>query len=236
MSAVLKSSDQQFRTHRFHAFNLDDLEVLAGRILQGARAKARELLRDAHLQAEQIRVQAAETARREGLEQGRLEGAHQGREQALADAAKQFAEEQKELLSTLQDTLERFESEQNQLLSDARDDVIRLAIGIARRVTKRYAAGDTEVAVENLREVIERVGQSHIAQIVVNPADAESIRKFASGLVGALDRVRQVTVTESDQVEPGGCLVRLPEGQIDASVETQLDRIAQALLPGEQQE
>ena len=39
--------------------------------------------------------------------------------------------------------------------------------------------------------------------------------------------------TPDDAVTPGGCLLRFGTGQIDARIETQLDRIAQELL-GEQ--
>ena len=160
----------------------------------------------------------------------------QGREQALTEAAEQFAADQDQLVEALQSALKEFESQRNQLLAGARDEMIRLAVAIARRVTKRYAENDTEVAVENLKEIIERVGQRHVTRIAVNPADAEAMRRFAAGLAQAESRWHNVTIAEEADVQPGGCRIRLPDGEIDAGIDTQLDCIAAALLPGDQTE
>ena len=54
-------------------------------------------------------------------------------------------------------------------------------------------------------------------------------------LPGVLEQARVtggVEVIESDEVTPGGCIVSAGEGAVDARVQTQLDRIAEALVPG----
>ena len=236
MATVLKADDAGLRGGRVHPLNLDDLEALAQNITRGARERAKQILIQAQQEAEAIRHAAAEAGHKEGSEQGFTEGAAQGREQALTEAVEQFATDQDQLVEALQSVLAEFESQRNQLLAAARDELIRLAVAIARRVTKRYAQSDTEVAVENLKEIIERIGQRHVTRIAVNPADAEAIRRFASSLAQAESRWHNVTIAEEADVEPGGCRIRLPDGEIDAGIETQLDRIAAALLPGDQTE
>jgi flagellar assembly protein FliH len=234
MTSVLKGDHPLLQAHRPQPLNLDDLEALAERIIQGARSRAQELLVQAQEQGEQVRHSAAEAGRKEGYEKGYREGTDRGREEALANAAEQFARDQAQLLEALQGALADFEQQRTQLLAGARDELVRLALAIARRVTKRYAAGDPQVAVENLKEIIERVGQRHLLQIAVHPADAESIRRLAGQLAEASQRWQNVGLTEDAEIEPGGCRVSLPDGRIDASMETQLERIAAALLPGDQ--
>ena len=234
MTSVLKVDHPLLQAHQPQPLNLDDLEALADRIIQGARSRARELLVQAQEQGEQLRQSAAQAGRKEGYDQGYQEGADRGREEALANAAEQFAGDQAQLLEALQGALADFEKQRTQLLAGARDELVRLAIAVARRVTKRYAAGDPQVAVENLNEIIERVGQRHILQITVSPADAESIRRLAGQLAEASQRWQNVGITESAEIEPGGCRVSLPDGRIDASIETQLECIAAALLPGDE--
>jgi flagellar assembly protein FliH len=235
MSTVLKADHPLLERSQAEALNLDDLEAVGKRIIQGARTKARQLLAEAQEQAEQLRRSAAEAGAKDGFEKGHRQGLQQGREEALAQATDRFERDQGRLVEALQSALAEFEDQRNRLLAGARDEMVRLAIAIARRVAKRYAVGDTRVAVENLKEIIERVGQRHVAHVKVNPADGESIRRFASGLAEASERWRNVIITESPEVEPGGAQVMLPDGEIDASLETQLDRVAAALLPGDQQ-
>jgi flagellar assembly protein FliH len=236
MATVLKADDAGLRGGRAHPLNLDDLEALAQDITRGARERAKQILIQAQQEAEALRRGAAEAGHKEGFEQGFTEGTAKGHEQALNEAVEQFATDQDQLVEALQSVLTEFEGQRNQLLAAARDELIRLAVAIARRVTKRYAQSDTEVAVENLKEIIERVGQRHVARIAVNPADAEAMRRFASSLAQAESRWDNVTIAEEADVEPGGCRIRLPDGEIDAGIETQLDRIAAALLPGDQTE
>ena len=236
MATVLKADDALLQAHRPQPLNLEDLEALAQRIIRGARGQAKQILIQAQQEAEALRRGTAEAGHKEGFEQGLTEGRAQGREQALTEAAEQFAADQDRLVDTLQSALTEFESQRNQLLAGARDELIRLAVAIARRVTKRYTESDAEVAVENLKEIIERVGQRHVTRIAVNPADAEAIRRFASSLAQAESRWRNVIIAEEADIAPGGCRVRLPDGEIDAGIETQLDRIAATLLPGDQAE
>ena len=233
MSSVLKADHPLLRRQQPKPLNLDDLEALAERIVSGARTRAREILVEAQEQAEQLGHSAAEAGRQEGFERGYQEGTARGREEALAKAAEKFALDQAQLLEALHGALSDFEKQRNQLLAGARDELVRLALAVARRVTKRYARSDPQVAVENLEEIIERVGQRHLLQIVVNPADAESIRRFAAPLAEGNQRWRNLAIVESAEVHPGGCRVTLPDGEIDASIETQLERIAAALLPEE---
>ena len=99
--------------------------------------------------------------------------------------------------------------------------------------TRSASAADPQAATENLREVLERIGKRHVVQITVNPSDAESMRRFAEKFSAASQRLTHTVITEDADMEPGGCRLQLPEGQIDASIDAQLDRIAEALLPGE---
>lgn len=233
MSTVIKPQDRLRRMFGVRPLNLEDLEATARRILDKSNEKAREILCRAQEEGEELRQKAREDGRRDGYKEGHEQGTQSGREEALRQAAEEFARDQKQLCGALRNALSEFEEHRAKLLAGARTEVIRLAMEIARRVTKRYAAGDTQVAVENVRESLERIGRRQVLWIEVHPADGEALRRFASELSGEAEHWKHVAIVHKPDIEPGGCRVGLPDGQIDGLLDTQLDRIAAALLPGE---
>jgi flagellar biosynthesis/type III secretory pathway protein FliH len=234
MATVLKADHPMLRAHKPKPFNLQDLEVLAQQIVQGARDRARQILVEAQQEAETTLRRATEAGRKDGYEKGYVEGAEKGHDQALSQATEQFAQDQDQLVEMMQSVLTEFENQRNELLAGARDELVMLAVAIARRVTKRFSARNAQVSVDNLKEIIDRVGQRHVTQIEVSPADAEAMRRFAESLAVAEQRWQNVSIVAREEIERGGCRVQLPEGEIDAELDTQLDRIVAALLPGDQ--
>ena len=118
---------------------------------------------------------------------------------------------------------------------DARTDAIRLAIAIARRVVKRVTALPevaSAVAVDNAAEALEIVGRQTDVALHVNPADFDAITAFAAGLVESGRESRHVRLVADPSVAPGGCLLTTAEGRVDASLEKQVDRIAEWLVGG----
>jgi len=69
--------------------------------------------------------------------------------------------------------------------------------------------------------------------ITVNPVDAESAELFARPLVEGRQQWEHVAVLTERDMSPGGCRVQWGSGSIDASLETQLDRIELELLGNE---
>jgi flagellar assembly protein FliH len=235
MPAIIKQNDRLRRIFGTKAPNLHDVEILAGRVLDKARNEASKILLRAQEEAETLRRRAFETGKRDGHAEGYERGTTAGHEEALRAATEKFNGEQEHLVDAIGNALSEFEQQRTELLSSARDDVLRLALKIARRVTKRSAAGDPQAATENLREVLERIGKRHVVRITVNPEDAESMRRFAEEFATASQQFAHTVITEDADMARGGCRLQLPEGEIDASIDAQLDRIAEALLPGEPQ-
>ena len=60
------------------------------------------------------------------------------------------------------------------------------------------------------------------------------LNHFVPELLAKLRSIEDVQIVPDEAVSPGGCIVRFGAGQIDATLETQLRRIADELL-GEQE-
>lgn len=214
-------------------FNLADYEAEAARLVEAARRKADQLLGEAAAEAAAIREEARARGHREGVAQGLEEGRRTGREQAFAEAVGEFGSQRASLADVFAGAVAEFEEKKQRLLLAARADVIELALAIARRVMKRRMEIPEEArasAVENAAEALALVTPQSDAVLRVNPGDREAMERFAGDLLKSVQERRHVRVISDSTIAPGGCVITTAEGQIDATPDTQLDRIADLLV------
>jgi flagellar biosynthesis/type III secretory pathway protein FliH len=66
----------------------------------------------------------------------------------------------------------------------------------------------------------------------LNPADMEAVQQWAAGLAAALDQRLHLKLVTDPAVDRGGCQLVGQHISVDATLATQLDRIAAALCAG----
>jgi flagellar assembly protein FliH len=211
------------------AFSFDDLERRAREILARAHAEAARVLNDAEARGRTL----AEAQRRQGYESGLAQGRQEGleqvrreaREAALADARTEL----QRLTQALSAALAQFERDRRSLMALAESGLIELAAAIARRVCKTCVAASVEPARANVRALLEMVKCHADLEVHVHPAEHELLRDAGADLLQQTAGLEHVSIIADAAVERGGCVLRAREGVIDASIEVQLDRIAEAL-------
>ncbi len=216
-------------------FSMADIEAYARKLLLKARQDADQLLAAAQAEAEQLKVQVTAQARIEGLAQGKKEGLAQGRaEGTKAGKAEAFDAEKTtivELMETLKSTIASLEQVQNGAADRAEAEVLPLALTIARKVTKRMGALDPRVVEANAREAIRLVLSRHDVRVAIHPSQKQLMEEIAQRLQVDWPQLERVTVLEDANITPGGCRVTMAGGEIDAELDTQLDRLARELVP-----
>ncbi|MBN1345968.1 MAG: hypothetical protein JXQ73_24975 [Phycisphaerae bacterium] len=232
MAGVIKANEMARPGKRHTGFELGDFIVEGRQIIQVARAKADQMLVETRAEAERLKTQAAEKGYGQGYQRGIEEGQADGHRQALEKASAEFEARHVQLASACESLFREVDRRKRDLLMTANRDLIVLAVAIAERVTKRIGVVDRRAVTDNLLGVIDLVGRTSDLVVEVNPADAETLEKFAASLVARRGELEHVEVRENDQVDPGGCIVRTRAGEIDARLETQLQRIAEELVPG----
>jgi len=209
--------------------SFEDLEQRARQVLEAARRQAAAILRNAEQQARQ----RAEQRYREAYEQGRREGRQAGFEEARREAAEQAKQQAREQLDRLQATLrqalEGFDTAKRRLLAQAERGVVRLAVAVAQRVCKRVALQSGDAALANAQHLLAMARHEHDLVLRVHPADAEALRAHLPDLMQQIEQAQHVSVEEDESVPRGGCVLAAREGTLDATIETQIDRLALAL-------
>lgn len=213
------------------AFSLADIERQAKAILLRARQQADQLLAAAQAQAEQLKQQA--TA--EGLAEGRQSGFAQGLEQGKRDGRQQALNESRaqlqQAMQALSGALAALDAGRADLEASALMEVVELAIAIARRVTKRQALIDPGVLAANLQEAMKLVVKSADVRVAIHPAQRRTLDAALPQLQMQWPNLTHVQVIEDPSLAPGGSRIFTAQGQIDADLDAQLDRLAAELLP-----
>ena len=216
--------------------DLGDLRRQGYAILQAAQARADAVLADAKTERERLVTGAAAEGRTEGLAQGLADGHRQGMEQGRSAAQAEHRESLEKLTKGWTTALAAFEQSRERMLEEARRDVLRLAVAVATKVTKRAVTLDDRVATEQLAAVLRLVLRPTRLIVSINPADRAVLEAAAPALAKTFPAATHIELVDEPSLGRGSCVARLADqgqaaGEIDASIDTQLDRIVEALLP-----
>jgi len=176
-------------------------------------AAARELAA-ARAEAEQIRAEA----RAEGFAAGRAEGIEHGRAEAQSAAG------------ALLEAVRGVEEIRVQTADSVERDAIDLALALAGKIVLATLQIRPELVVEVVQGALRRVAGQRRISIVVNPADLETVRASLGDLRGRSAAVEHWDLQPDARVAVGGAVVRTAEGEVDASVATQLERAGEVVL------
>lgn len=243
-STIIKAhTAQSLPMSSLRAFHLNDVMDEARTYVAQAHAEAENLVRQAEdrlrkaeqqarLSEEEARKRGDERGYQEGFERGVVEGREAGRKEAFEAASSEFAQQQANLIESCKAIISAIDADRGEWQTAARQDLIELAVAIARRVARHVGLEHREVVLANLEEAVRLVGTRTDVTIAVNPLDAEAARAFAKSLIDMREQWQKIRVVDEPEISPGGCRVQWGSGSIDATLETQLDRIDAELNAG----
>lgn len=214
-------------------FSMRDVEDQARALLLRSRQAAERLLAEAQREAVELKkaahVQGLAEGRRDGLAKGADEGRAAGQKQALEEHRAQLTQ----AVAALAEAASDLDASRGELEAAALEEVVSLAIAVARRVTKRQALIEPQVLTDNLREAMRLVVSGGAVKVAIHPAQRHTLDAALPALRLDFPRLTHVEIVDDNSVEPGGCRVFAGGGQIDATLDEQLDRVVADLLPTE---
>jgi len=209
---------------------LDSLAAEAQNVMLDARQQAARVLADARSQADAACDAAAAKGYAEGLARGRSEGYDEGVRRGQTEAREQFGERSAELVEQLRRLVAELEAAHDETIHGGRCELLDFALAIAGKIVGRVAVRDVGAARENLRKALELAESRREMNVLVNPAQLDTLTEALPELAGSLGRNGPVRLVADASVSPGGVKLLTAGGQIDATIETQLANVAEALL------
>jgi flagellar biosynthesis/type III secretory pathway protein FliH len=190
-------------------FDFQALEPLPVRTPATDAADVLDVLAEARAEAEQIR------------EAARCEGYAEGRADAIASL--------EPALAALTQAIADVQAEQAEKAVELERRAVELGLGLARKVVGGALSVQPELVVEAVTGVLRGIVERERVTVLVNPDDLDIVREAMEGLRGSLGGLDHCVVEAERRVGRGGCLVHTPVGEIDATIETKLERAGEVV-------
>jgi flagellar assembly protein FliH len=107
------------------------------------------------------------------------------------------------------------------LRRETEEDLVRLAVAIARRILRREISTDPEAILGLVKAAFDRIDAREVIRLRAHPEDARTLEASFADL-GLPERIE---VIADKKLERGALLIETERGELDASVETQLEEI-----------
>lgn len=153
-------------------------------------------------------------------------------EKGRAEAQKLFSEQmiqQRQELMALQDgILGALKDSIPGVVRDCETHLAALALEVARKLVDEMPVS-AEMVEAAISTAMRQVEESSHYTIFIHPADLQLLESKTSNLLGAND-TRKVTITASNEITRGGCIVETPFGRVDARRETKFELLKSAIF------
>jgi flagellar assembly protein FliH len=144
------------------------------------------------------------------------QGLREGREEALAALTPG--------LEALAQAVDAVKADQHARADRLEAHAVDLALFLAEKVIGGAIAVNPELVVEAVRGALRAIVDRERVTILVHPEDLALVRDAMDGVLATLGGIEHCEVQAERRVSRGGAVVRTPDGDVDARVETKLQR------------
>lgn len=150
-------------------------------------------------------------------------------ERGFADGLRRMEEARRQDLAVLSDAARKFDAARSQLQRTVEDEVIALSFQIVSKILHEAAESCREQIVTQAKDALGTVGESSAVVIQVHPLDAPVLEAARADMAGHPDSALKVIIEPVASLPRGSCLVHTGTRLVDASLDTQLFRLGDAL-------
>ncbi len=129
----------------------------------------------------------------------------------------------------LTEAVGKFDTARSALQQTVDDEVIALALQIVSKILHESAESRREQIVMQVKAALGAVQESDGVVIQVHPADAAVLEAVRAELTGRQQVALKLTIEPVASLQRGSCLLHTATRLVDASLDTQLLRLGDAL-------
>ncbi|MFW5901413.1 MAG: FliH/SctL family protein [Thermodesulfobacteriota bacterium] len=166
-----------------------------------------------------------EAIKEEAHGRGREEGYAQGRKDGRSEVEKELHT----ATQALADGLEQISRLRESLLNRSKEDMIRLVMAVSRQVIQAEIEEKSDFVVKTVSRAIEAAVESDEYYIKVNPADLEQVRANEPLFLASMKGLENIHFIADESISRGGCRAESREGDVDATIESQMEKIEEHL-------
>jgi flagellar assembly protein fliH len=210
---VEKEPEVKVEEDKIDLFNLDNIdfkqrqERRRGDRRRGfRRIDDRNLISRAREEAQNIKEAAAK------------EGYQDGLSQAQAD------------LNDVKNAITAFLSAKQEVFEYIAPDILEISVEIAQKIIKKELQQDPTIILDNIMEILKGLSKEETKiTLRVNPVQVSLLKAEIPDVMNNVGLEAKVLIVPDETIMEGGCMVTTTNGVIDATIETQLSVISEAL-------
>jgi flagellar assembly protein FliH len=211
-------------------FNFDDLRLRGDAYVDSVRKQVGEMLTSAESEIATLRKSAHQLGFEEGQRDGLRNASEAIEKQARQIAEKTAADGLATALPALKTVAESLAVERDRWIAEWEATAVRLAAAIAERLLGRELRLNPDLAREMIRQALQLALGAPRIRVHLHGDDAALLGRQTTDVVRTLAACGEAEIVADNSLTRGGCLIETQHGQIDARIETVLDRIVAELL------
>ncbi len=228
---VLKQHNNTPAMREAIVLDLGDIGAQAARIRAAAETQASKIISDARAKSESLAEQLHDEAEKQGYAAGLEKGVAEGREQGRAEALAASAEQLQQLTAAWSQVATDWEQQRVDMEREARQAVLSFALSAAEKIVHRVIEVDESVVVDQAAQALSLVLSAHDASVCIHPVDRPMLEDAMPELIRELASLDHIQLVDDESITPGGCVVVFGQGRVDATIERQLQRLIDLILP-----
>lgn len=194
-------------------FNLDNIDFKQRQERRrGDRRRGFRRIDDRNLisRAREEAISIKESAQKEGYEDGL--------NQAKAD------------IDEVRNSIGAFLNAKQEVFDYVAPNIMEISLDIAKKIIKKEIQQDSNLIMENISELLRGLSKEETKiTLRVNPTQVSIVKANVPEMLTNIGLEAKILVVPDETIMEGGCMVTTTNGVIDATIETQLSVISEAL-------
>ncbi|MFD1360337.1 flagellar assembly protein FliH [Lentibacillus salinarum] len=166
-----------------------------------------------------------EKERQQYIEQARQEGYTAGFQQGKQDGFEHY----QQLITDANDVVKAATRDYHKTLEQSNEQIVDLAIHIAEKIMRQQLEEQPETFMAIVQSAIKETGDKPELSLYLNPVNYDAIIQQKDELTRFAGRDVRISVYADETLNEGSCLIEHPFGQIDASIDEQLQELREKL-------
>jgi flagellar assembly protein FliH len=152
-------------------------------------------------------------------------GLEEGKSKGYQDAEAQFKSD----FETTAKVLQHLEKDKARIIQQAENLLIELALKIVGKIVSEIPEIFPKLIKKTINNVLQYLSNEPIFTLYLNPEDLEDFTKLQNDFEKVLPGLEKLSIKKDARLVRGGCIIETENGKIDARIDTQINKITQAL-------
>lgn len=158
------------------------------------------------------------------------EEANSIREAAAKEGYQQGLQAADDDLQRVRESLESFLNAKQEVYEAIAPDVLEISLDIAKKIIKKEMSENQEILLDNIKDILKSLSKEETKiMLKVNPSQTAMLKQEIPEIMNIAGLEAKVIIVPDENTMEGGCMLTTSNGVIDATIETQLEIISEAL-------